>query len=229
MCAFRTAFAQLAEVPVAAVQIVGVKSAAGGSFAVLVSQLDGACAEVRRLSAAAAKGDRRAQSLAPVAVDVSVDVSRTALTAVAVNAEAVVRSAIEVAFVQNPSLIDALFSSVTAAACAAQGVAPNVCPNPPSAVLAMPANPAASAPWEGIGALVPAIAGAVGGGVFAAAVLGVLWRRRQKKLRATAPDNAPPGVVTIRQVVPAPAANDFPAAAHYDARFAGPPLHPQRI
>jgi hypothetical protein len=173
MCTLREAMSQLSAVPVSAVRIANVKTEAGVSYPVLVDQADGSCGGSRRLSEHNA---RRAQSVAvsTASAEVMVDVARTTLTSLpAANAEVAVRSQITAAFA-NPALIDALFSQVTLAACSAQGVPANVCPNPPSLALSV-SSPAGATPAQAEGGSVPVpiVIGAVVGTALVVAVVAV--------------------------------------------------------
>jgi hypothetical protein len=134
-------------------------------------------------------------------VEVSVDVSKTALNVSSSGAEQAVRAAIETAFSLNPALLNTLFYSATLAACSAQGIPSNSCPNPPSQVLSL-STPASSPPPQraAVGdVIVAAVASALGGAVFATAVLGVLWWRAKSSRVKVAPDPETPGLV-IRQL-----------------------------
>jgi hypothetical protein len=209
VCTLRTAFSQLSAVPLSAVRLVGVKTEAGTSFPVLVSQLEGSCGNSRQLASLENSG-RRIQSLAVLSVEVSVDVSKTTLTISSSNVEQAVRGEIEAAFSQNPSLVDSLFSGATAAACSAQGIPSNLCPNPPSLVLSLSNSGKTSLSQTETGnVLIPAIAGAIGGAVFVAAVTALLWRRASHSKQSLPPplpvSSSPQGLVN-RQVATNPSA-----------------------
>lgn len=155
---------------------------------------------------------RRTQSLSPISVEVSVDVSKTTLSSSTSNAEQAVRADIEAAFSHNSSLVDSLFSAATAAACLAQGIPSNLCPYPPSLALSLSntGGGAPSLPETGT-VLIPAVAGAIGGMVFVAAVMALLWRKAKSSRSNNQP--SPPGApgLVIRQltaVPPAPPADD---------------------
>ncbi len=202
VCAIRHAFALLAAAPLSAVRVSGAKSEAGTSFPVVASQLEGACGGGARLLA---ERNRRAQALSPILVELSVDVSRTALTPSPSSAERAVRAEIEAAFMFNPSLVDSLFSAATLAACSAQGIPSNACPNPPSQTLSL----AGSSPLkeESGSVSIPIVAGAVGGAIFivaAAVLLALLLRWRSRPSRSKPPP--PPGTsgLVIRQTADAP-------------------------
>jgi hypothetical protein len=205
VCAIRRAFSQLASAPMSAVRLVGAKSDTGSSFAVLVSQLESTCGASRQLSPLELSG-RRAQSLSPISVEVSVDVSKTTLTSSFSNAEQAVRAEVEAAFSQNPSLVDSLFSAATAAACSAQGIPTNLCPNPPSLALSLSnSGGTTSSQTETGNVLVPAVAGAIGGAVLFAAVLGFVWWKAKSSRSKQPPPPDAPGLV-IRQLAAVPSA-----------------------
>jgi hypothetical protein len=176
----------------------GVRTEAGTSFPILVSQMDGSCGSSRRLLSG-----RRVQSISSLSVEVSVDVSKTALTSFSSNAEQAVRTEIETAFSQNPSFVDSLFASVTAAACSAQGIPTNMCPNSPSLALSTSGG-TTSSHTETRNDLVPVIAGAIGGVAFVAAVM-ALWKAKSSRHSKQAPSPDTPGLV-IRQLAAVPSA-----------------------
>jgi hypothetical protein len=131
---------------------------------------------------------RRAQSSTltpPVVVEVSLDVSNTTLVIPPGSTyEAAVRSELQRAFTQSPSLIDVLFLSATTAACAAQGISSSSCPNPPSAVLRVSPRVSSggsisSTASEPDAAIVAGLGAALGIVLLAAGVFAALWWRER--------------------------------------------------
>ena len=100
-------------------------------------------------------------SLVELELEIVLDVSRTALTAVPSTAEATVQSALHATF-SDPTAIDAAFGDVLRTACTAQGITPS-CPNPPSLALRLaPPPPAATSSSLNI----PALAGGLAAGLL---------------------------------------------------------------
>jgi hypothetical protein len=222
VCAMRHAFSQLASVPVSAVRLVGARSETGSSYYVLVSQLEGTCGASRLLLEYPA---RRAQSLSPISVEVSVDVSKTTLTSSSSNAERAVRADVEAAFSQNPSLVDSLFSAATAAACSAQGIPSNLCPNPPSLTLSLSnSGGITSSQTESGNVTVPAVAGAIGGAVFVAAVMALWWKAKSSRSKPPPPPDSPGLVIRHITAVPSappvddPSLSGFPNSKRFEMR-----------
>jgi hypothetical protein len=189
VCALRRAFSQLVAAPISAVLILAANSVEGTSFPTIVSQVDGSCGPSRVLSSYAEHGQgRRAQSLSPITVRVSVDISKTARSLASPNAEQLVRADVDSAFTRNPALIDSLFSDATLAACSAQGISVDLCPNPPSFVVSLSSASQPPATESGTMVVVPTVAGAVGAAVFVAGVLVVvLWWRAKSSQAKVAP------------------------------------------
>ena len=134
VCALRTAFSKLSAVPLYSVRLVGITTVTGESYPVLVSQVEGICnSRILLDSRTRLSHVRQLQSLSSLSAEVSIDVLKTVLSIT--NSELVVRSTITTAFEKNISLIDHLFLPVTSAACTAQGIPSNLCPNPPSIVI----------------------------------------------------------------------------------------------
>ncbi len=161
--------------------------------------------------------------MSPIFVEVSVDVSKTTLMPLSSNAEQTVRAEIETAFSQNPSLVDSLFSTATAAACSAQGIPSNFCPQPPSLALSLSSAGGTPPPQRETGnVIVPAVAGAIGGAAFGAAAVALLWwkaKSSRSKLRPSSDTPGPntPGLV-IRQIASASSADESrPDHSHLSA------------
>jgi hypothetical protein len=211
VCALRDGFAQLALVPLSAVQVVAARDVeTGASFPVLVSQLDGSCDDASRLLSpslgrAGRRLQRRGQALAPIRFEVAVDVSKSSLplaiatnatsSASAAGAERAVRAAVEAAFAQNRSLADSVFSAATLAACSAQGIASSACPGPSSLLVsggtAAPGGATAAssspAPESESAAVVPAMSAALAVSLLLVVVLSVsVWRGRRRTGAAAA-------------------------------------------
>jgi hypothetical protein len=132
-----------------------------------------------------------------------VDVSKTTLPSTAhARAEQAVRAEVEAAFNQNPTLVDSLFFAATLAACVAQGITPNLCPNPPSFVLSLSGSGSAgTSPHQSEpgSILVPAVAGALGSLFLVSVTLGVLWWRAKSSRSEVSPPPEAPGLM-IRQI-----------------------------
>ncbi len=195
VCAMRVAFAHLASVSVASVRVVGARSEGGAFYPVSVSQAEGTCitgANQRLLSTVfQPPGSRRTQSLPQLNVEVEVDASQTSLASTPTTAGQVVRSEIERVFFtnENSSLIDSLFYSATFASCAAQGIPPHSCPNPPSAVLSIARPSQTPAGPEDDGGWLPAVIGGVVGALVVLIILGGVWGAWWRKRRTAHQNN----------------------------------------
>jgi hypothetical protein len=199
VCALRKAFGQLSRVPISGTRVV--RARVQSTTYPAVSQFDGVCAaSTRRLSGLQ---DRRMQALSQISFDVEVDAALTALaSAASVSVEFAVRSAVEAAFMLNSSLIDSVFLAVTLAACSAQGIAAQVCPNPPSLALTLSSRVAAASSIPEPLGTVPAVAGAVAGLFVVFLISAFLWRRRAKASRDGT--KVPSPDLTIRSVTSGP-------------------------
>jgi hypothetical protein len=146
----------------------------------------------------AAHLDRRIQALSSIVLDIEVDAARTNLVTSPANVEAAVRSAVATAII-NSTLIDTVFLPVTQAACSAQGITAQGCPNPPSLALTLSIPGTISGAKDGDPGsfLVSAIAGVVGGLIAVSLFAVALWCRA-KSLRKM-PVNSSSGL-TIRRV-----------------------------
>jgi hypothetical protein len=186
ICALRRAFAQLSGIPIAGVRVVSARGDGDYVHAAL-SQGNDSCGAARRLSEHLV---RRAQSLSSISLVIEV------LAPSSSNEK--VRSAVQVAFRLNSTLIDSVFSAVTLAACFAQGIAAQLCPNPPSFVLSLVVVPsegtASPSNHDPSSILVP---GVIGGLVVVLVVVAavLVWR---KLSRDRHPSKIRPRV-TIRQ------------------------------
>jgi hypothetical protein len=194
VCALRLPMSQLAAVPISSVRIVGARIGTDAFYPIVASQ-DGECG-ARLLSSM--KQERRVQAVEALSIEVSIDVSSTSLTTLPEFTEALVRSEIEGTFRRDRATVDVLFSAATAASCAAQGIPPQSCPNPPSAVLALVTGAPMPAATSSID-VVSAVAGGLGGALAAAITFGyIMWRRAARW--SIHPLDTAKGAVVIRQV-----------------------------
>lgn len=205
VCAIRGAFSQLAGTPLSAVRVLGATSDVGISYPALTSQLEGTCSSARLLLE---RPSRRVQSLSPIRLEVSVDVSKTALTNSSSTAEQAVRAEIEAAFNQNLSSLDTLFSTAIQLSCSAQGIPPSSCPNPPSLVLSLTSSGSTTPPQQETGnVLVPAVVGAIVCTFFVSALLAVVWWKARSSSPTLPTPTDTPGLI-LRMVPSAPSADD---------------------
>jgi hypothetical protein len=209
VCSVRSAFASIAVVPLSAVRVVELTTDAGAASPVLVSQAAGACGGGRR-AAGASRPDRRAQSaslpLQPVGVEVEVEVSRSSLAAAGADPERAVRAAVSAVFAGDASAIDALFGPATLAACAAQGITPDLCPNPPSFALTF-RTPSIAATAEPAASAVVDVRVLASGGILAAAcavivLAALLIRSKMARFNKVAPSDVSSELI-VRHVVEA--------------------------
>jgi hypothetical protein len=238
VCALRGAFAQLAAAPLSAVRLVGTRSGTGATYPVIVSQTDSSCTGSRRLHPGELRRPRLAQSLTPLTVEASVDVSQSTIASPSGSAaEEAVKAAITAVFNQNPGLVDTLFTGAILAACSAQGIAQSSCPQPPSLIMTVSAaaDPAPAEPEAG-SVVMFALMGALGCAVCVAVALAVmLWRERSKRRRkvhpveeeAAAPPDANHPSLVVRHVVaePPPSSQGAPVDAGRSAGFSRPPRY----
>jgi hypothetical protein len=221
VCAFRGAVAELVAVPLASVQVVGAVSDAQVPFPILARQDDRACV-ARQLSDAGGPADRRAQSLARVTLEVLVDAAASTHPTSAAGREATVRAEVEAAFTRDPSRLDGLFSAVTIAACAVQGIALHVCPNS-STIVTLPVQDPRTAPEkdstsQATGSVVVAgVSGGFGVAVIVAAVMtGLWWRERTKRERQAEKAAAAAGAGLVVRHIGPPPAQPAPRGLHPD-------------
>jgi hypothetical protein len=148
-------------------------------------------------------------------IECSVNAVTTTLSGAA-TPEAAVRARLGAAL-EDPAALDSAFSAVTVAACAAQGVPANLCPNPPSLVLSLASPPTATPqPSDGGGGggiggvslVVVALAGGVAAGAVLATLFAVLWCRAKSSHAKVVPEaSTTASGVTVHHVVasaPAP-------------------------
>lgn len=238
VCVLRVAFSQISAVPMGSVRLLGIKTETGESYPVLAPQVEGACT-ARILFTEVIKPNpfRQLQSLTRLSAEISIDVLKTTLSSA--NSETFVRSAITTAFAMNSTLIDALFAPVTTAACIAQGISLNTCPNPPSIIVSL-LNPNNSADIQSETTLnssmiIGVIIGIVAGILFTVLLLLIRWYFKNRFLKQSKKSTESPALIIrhvasttaspVHKMDPKPIRLSSPSSRKFEVRTVFPPVH----